>query len=126
MSPTSRLLLLALAWLLLAVVALAFPALLAGWQLLGGIMGLVALIDGVMAWFQSPLEIRRRLPGRFAAGEPGEVGLIVRNPSPRSARIEMFDGVPQGSVAEVMPWKGEVPPNREIRVFHPVIIHQRG
>ena len=126
MSPTSRLLLLALAWLLHAVVALAFPALLAGWQWLGVIMGLVALIDGVMAWFQSPLEIRRRLPGRFAAGEPGEVGLIVRNSSGRAARIEMFDGVPQGSVAEVMPWKGEVPPHREIRVFHPVIIHQRG
>lgn len=126
MSPTSRLLSLALAWLLLAVVALAFPALLAGWQLLGVILGLVAVIDAVMAWFQPSLEIRRRLPGRFAAGEPGEVGLIVRNPSARSARIEMFDGVPQGSVAEVMPWKGEVPPNREIRVFHPVIIHQRG
>lgn len=82
--------------------------------------------DGFVARLWKPLEIERRLPGRFALGEPGEVRLIVRNKSSRPARVEIFDGIPQGAVAPAMPWSGEVPATRDIRVFHPITLAERG
>lgn len=126
MSPTSRLLYLAFAWLLLAVVAWLVPPIQVVWPWFGGLLGTVSLIDAIAVALQSPVEIRRRLPARFAVGEPAEVVLFLRNPAGQAAKIELFDGIPQGSVAVAMPWSGEVPAQREIRVIHPVVIHQRG
>ncbi len=126
MSPTQRLLTLVLAWLLLAAVAVLAPVLLPVWKWLG--VAALACVFGDAVWVRSfrPLEIRRRLPGRFACGEPGEVGLILRNEQRRPARIELFDGIPQGAVTAALPWSGEVPPQREIRVFYPVKLMERG
>ena len=126
MTPTFRLLILAIAWLLLATIASAVPALMSPWLWLGGVAALAALADGMITWLLKPLIIERLLPGRFVLGEPGEVRIIVRNQSSKSAKIEIFDGIPQRSVAPTMPWIGDVPANREIRVFHPVTLSERG
>jgi len=126
MSPTRRLLSFAAAWLSLAAVASAMPSMLAAWAALGGLALGVAVTDAILALLFKPLAIQRRLPGRFALGEPGEVGLILRNEGDKPAFIGMFDGIPPGSVADSMPWRGEVPPMREIRVFHPVKLMRRG
>lgn len=126
MNPTHRLLALVSAWLLLAAVAAAVPALLLVWQWLGVAGALCLLVDALWVSILPPVEIRRRLPGRFAFGEPGEVGLILRNEGDRAAVIEVFDGIPQGALTEVLPWAGEVPPKREIRVFYPVKLMERG
>lgn len=126
MIPTNRQLALASLWLLLAAVATRVPSLVPvwGWTGVAAVVGLV--IDAV--WVRSflPIKIRRRLPGRFAMGEPGEVALVLRNEGNRAARVELFDGIPQGAVAEILPWSGEIPPNREIRVFYPVKLMARG
>jgi uncharacterized protein (DUF58 family) len=126
MSPTNRLLYVAFAWLLLAAVVSAFPSLTQGWLVLGVILAAILVVDGAIAWFRASLEIDRRLPGRFALGEASEVRLIVRNPSSRLAKIELFDGIPQGAEAPALPWSGEVDPRREVRVFHPVTLRNRG
>ncbi len=126
MSPTFRLLKLATAWLLLAAVASAVPTLMMPWLWLGAAGAVVALGDAVVGWMRKPLDLQRRLPGRFALGEIGEIRLILRNDTHRPAKVEMFDGIPQGAEASAMPWSGTVPPNREIRVFHPVILAERG
>lgn len=126
MSPSQRLLALAAAWLLLAAVVSAVPALLVLWLGIGVLAAVVAVVDAALAFASKPLDVRRKLPGRFALGEPGEVGLFLRNDGGKPALVEVFDGIPQGCVAESMPWRGEVPPMREIRVFHPVKIPQRG
>jgi uncharacterized protein (DUF58 family) len=126
MSPTSRLLILASGWLLLAVIASALPWLMGPWWWLGAAVGGVVLVDAIIARFQKPLEMQRRLPGRFALGEAGEVRLILRNESGRRAVVEVFDGIPEGAMAPTLPWSGEVPPGREIRVFHPVTLAERG
>ncbi len=126
MSPTTRLLALALAWLLLGAVAVLLPLLVPAWGWLGLAAAGCVLIDGVGGLWERPLVIRRRLPGRFACGEPGEVGLTLRNDGTRVARIEVFDGIPPRAVAEVLPWSGEVPPQREVRVFYPVKLLERG
>lgn len=126
MTPTSRLLALAAAWLLLATIASGVPALMMPWLWLGGIAALGILADALVVWSRKPLDLQRRLPGRFAMGEAGEVRLILRNDSSRPAMVEIFDGIPQGAVAPTLPWCGEIPANREIRVFHPVSLSERG
>lgn len=126
MSPTSRLLALASAWLLLAIIAAAVPALMTPWLWLGAALAAGVLADGIVVRTWKPLEIQRRLPGRFAQGESGEVRLIVKNKSRRPAVVEIHDGIPQGAQAPSLPWTGEIPSHREIRVFHPVTLSQRG
>lgn len=126
MSPTFRLLMLVTAWLLLAVIAVAFPPLAGPWLWLGAAGAMVVLTDALLVKLSKPLEIQRKLPGRFALGEAGEVRLILRNDTARPAKVEIYDGIPQGAVAPVLPWTGEVPAHREIRVFHPVTLSERG
>lgn len=126
MSPTLRLLQLASVWLVLAVIVALLPAAVVGWQVLGGLALALAVTDLALLRSARPLDIVRRLPGRFALGEPGEVRLVVRNDGRQPATLEVFDGIPQGSVAEAMPWRGMVPANREIRIYHPVKLMRRG
>jgi uncharacterized protein (DUF58 family) len=126
MSPSSRLLNLTFAWLLLSAVAVAVPSLAGPWLWLGGAGALVVLIDALIVRFTKLLDLQRRLPGRFASGEAGEVRLVLRNEGARSAKVEVFDGIPQGAAAPTLPWRGLVPANREIKVFHPVTLTARG
>jgi len=126
MSPTYRFLVIAIVWLLLAVVAVALPSLLTAWSWLGIGVAQVMVVDAIWVCSLKRLEIRRRLPGRFALGEPGEVVLTICNEGRRLARIELFDGIPQHSSAEGLPWSGVVPALREVRVIYPVKLLQRG
>ena len=126
MSPTSRLLALAMAWLLLAVIAAVLPWLMLPWLVLGGVGALGVLADAILAHGRKPIGVQRRLPGRFALGEAGEVRLILRNEGRGPAKLELFDGIPPGAVAPALPWAGEVPASREVRVFHPVTLSERG
>jgi uncharacterized protein (DUF58 family) len=126
MSPTLRLLQLASIWTMLAVLVALVPSLVIGWQVFGIVALLVVLTDLVLLRGFKPLEVVRRLPGRFALGEPGEVRITVRNDGRQPAKLEIFDGIPQGAEAETMPWSGVVPANREIRVYHPVKLMRRG
>ncbi len=126
MSPTSRLLLLAAGWLLLAGVAVVVPTLLGPWLWLGVVLAIGMLVDALLAHFQKPLQLERCLPGRFALGEAGEVRLILRNHGRANARLELFDGIPQGAIAPTLPWAGSVAAGQEIRVFHPVNLSERG
>jgi uncharacterized protein (DUF58 family) len=126
MSPTFRLLILASVWLLLGTVAAALPALMTAWAWLGGGLAVVVLIDAIIVGFRKPVEIARRLPGRFALGEAGEVRLTLANPGTDVAKIQVFDGIPPGADAPTLPWSGEVPAQREIKIFHPVKLLERG
>ncbi len=59
-------------------------------------------------------------------GAAGEVRLVLRNEGDSPAQVEIFDGIPQGAEAPTLPWSGEIPPQREVRVFHPVTLSERG
>ena len=126
MTPTNRLLAMALGWTFAGILAAAFPLCRMPWLVLGGVAGTVTLIDAVLAACYPRLEVERRLPGRFAQGESGEVRLILKNGGDRAAVVEVFDGIPQGAEAPTLPWCGMVPARRELRVFHPVRLLQRG
>jgi len=126
MSPTARLSTVTLAWLLLAAVPVALPALAKPWLILGAAAVVVMMLDLVLLRASSGITVERRLPGRFALGEPGEVRLVLRNDKTSAVWVEIFDGIPQGSDAPALPWSGEIPANREIRVIHPVRVFTRG
>jgi uncharacterized protein (DUF58 family) len=126
MTPTRRLLTLALVWLLPGVAAVFVPAFMPVWKWYGIASAALALLDLVWLRCLCPPDVKRKLPGRFALGEPGEVMLELHNAGTSLAKVEVFDGIPQGAVAETMPWAGELPVRREIRVFHSVKLSTRG
>jgi uncharacterized protein (DUF58 family) len=126
MSPTLRLLALVLLWTLGGGLVAAFPAGSTAWWFAGGVIGCAALLDGVVTWSDGRVEVVRRLPGRFAQGEPGEVRLTLINHGSRAVQVAVFDGIPPGAVAPAMPWSGTLAPAAEVRVFHPVSLMERG
>jgi uncharacterized protein (DUF58 family) len=126
MSPTLRLLALVLLWTLGGGLVAAFPEVATTWWLAGGLVGGLALVDALVTAADRRLVVVRRLPGRFALGEPGEVLLEMTNPGRRALRVAVFDGIPPGAVAPAMPWLGELAPGAEVRVFHPVRLLERG
>ncbi|MGD7651851.1 MAG: DUF58 domain-containing protein [Verrucomicrobiales bacterium] len=126
MTPTTRTLKLASAWLVVAAVACAVPAVLVAWWWVGAVVfGCLAVDFAWVVWSGFP-GVERRLPGRFAMGEPGEVQLVLRNGGRAKMEVEVFDGIPQGAVAETLPWSGEVPALREIRVHYEAKLMERG
>ncbi len=126
MTPTNRLLAVAFAWTLVGILAALWPQWVMPWIVLGAVAGGVGLIDAVLALGCQRMEIERRLPGRFAQGEIGEVRLILKNGGGQAAVVDVFDGIPQGAEAPTLPWSGVVPAGRELRVFLPLRLWQRG
>ena len=126
MQPTGRTLGGVSAWAVAGLIVAIWPVAALAWWIAGGALLGCFLIDLLRLRFSPGVEIVRRLPGRFALGEPGEVRLTLRNPGKRPLRLEVFEGVPPGADAPAMPWTGEIPAQREIRVFHPVKLGQRG
>ncbi|HEY8962056.1 MAG TPA: DUF58 domain-containing protein, partial [Luteolibacter sp.] len=126
MQPTGRTLGGVGAWALAGLIPSFWPALAIPWWIVGGAMLGGFVIDLLRLRLSPGVEISRRLPGRFALGEPGEVRLTLRNAGKRSLFLDLFDGIPPGADAPTMPWSGEIPAHREIRVFHPVKLVQRG
>lgn len=124
--PTSRLTGACLGWLAMAFAPVIFPAWGFAWLVLGGGALVIFLVDAVLAKLQPRVEIQRRLPGRFALGEPCEVVLKILNPHPQQLRVALFDGIPMYAIAPAMPWDGIVPAGREIRIAHPVTLRTRG
>lgn len=124
--PTPRLTRACLLWLALALVPVLAPAAATAWLIAGAAALAAVLADALLTRWQPRVEIDRRLPGRFALGEPGEVVLKIRNPHHRALRVSLFDGIPPEAVAPALPWVGVVPAGREIRVAHPVTLRTRG
>ncbi len=126
MIPTGRLIAAAVLWTAAGAAASFMPALLGAWWLLGGAVAVLAAADLAVLAALGKIEVSRRLPGRFAVGEDGEVRVTLRNPGRFPARVSVFDGIPAGAETSVLPWQGVIPPRREMRFFYPVRIMERG
>jgi len=124
--PTPRLTSACLGWLALALAPVIVPAWGVAWLVLGVAALTIFVVDAMLAKLQPRVEIERRLPGRFALGEPGEVVLKIHNRHSQDLRVALFDGIPMDALAPAMPWDGVVPARREIRVAHPVTLRTRG
>lgn len=126
MSPTGRALWIVVGWALFGLAASVWRELVPAWWMSGTGFAVVALFDGVALARWKKVEVTRRLPGRFAVGEAGQVRLEIVNPGRLPAVVEVFDGIPAGAEAEQMPWIGNVPAGAKARVTHPVRILERG
>jgi uncharacterized protein (DUF58 family) len=116
----------AVLWACFGLAASIWRELLPAWWMSGSLAAAIALVDAILLRGQRRVEVSRRLPGRFAVGEPADVLLEIRNPGRSAAVVEVFDGIPPGATAEAMPWSGTIPPGGKARVSHPVRILERG
>ena len=127
MTPTGRLLLLAAIWAVLGVVVSWQPSIAPGWWLFLASAALVAMVDAALVRRSGRgLAYERRLPGRFAVGERGAVTVTLRNGSARSLKLDFFDGIPEGSATEEMPWVGEIPAGSKVAVTYRLEMNERG
>jgi uncharacterized protein (DUF58 family) len=126
MSPTARALGIVVAWALFGLAASVWRELVTPWGIAGAVLAAAALLDGIILRRLARVEVTRRLPGRFAVGEASDVRLDIRNPGRFPAVVEVFDGIPAGAQAELMPWFGSIATGAKARVTHPVRIIERG
>lgn len=114
-------------WLLVGVAASIWGGgVLVTWVVAGATFVLAFILDAVWLHRFSSIELSRRLPERFALGEPGEVELDLVHHGAGATTMMIYDGVPEGAQAEAMPWTGLVPRGERLRVTHPVRIMERG
>jgi len=111
--------------LLALVVAFWGPAS-SAWQGAGLGIGVIALFDLIVVLASRRTEAERSLPGRFAVGVSGEVTIRLLNQSGRARHLTMFDGVPEKSHAELLPWRGWVKKGGFVDVTYPVVLNERG
>lgn len=113
-------------WLVAAMAVVAWPALARAWWISGGVAGLVLLADALMVLVSKRPDVSRKLPGRFALNEPGEVEITLVGNRGRKEIMEVFDGIPPGALVTAMPWMGAIFPRKELKITHPVVIRERG
>jgi len=118
-------------------------AVVAGWAVLGALVswrtewhavwlwagvaaGVAVLGDGIWIRMLGAPGFERRLPGRFAVGEPAEVVLRLDNRSRLPAEVEVFDGLPTTAEAGELPLRARIPARRRAELRYQVSQLQRG
>jgi len=96
------------------------------WILLGALLATLALVDGVLLFFQAKVEIVRKIPGRFALGV--EQMIEIRSQPTKASRVsfELFDGVPPESTVTGMPWREQLVKGETSFLEYPVRLLKRG
>jgi uncharacterized protein (DUF58 family) len=104
LSPDRRLLGWILAWLVLAVASVPVPALRFIVPIAGGLLIAVVLADAYLVLREEAIELDREVPEKGAREREAEIILCVRNPLPRSVRMELRDAVPRDLVSPEPQW----------------------
>ena len=91
-----------------------------------GLLVTVAFIDAIFGLRTPRLVYDRALPGRFALGQEERVKLTFANRGKRTLQLKVFDGVPEGSEALELPWKGSLAAGRRTEVSYAVRLLERG
>lgn len=126
MTPTNRLLWLSIAWTLLGCAPSIEPTLLPWWVGFGILFAVLAGFDLLLGKSRSKWQVTRRLPGRFALNQPGEVQLVITNLCDRALKFEIFDGVPNGAATDAMPWTDTVASGELVKLQYRVTLCERG
>ena len=125
MSPGGPLLWAAAGWLLLGLVASAWPPAQSAWAGAGALLGLVALVDAVAAWRLPPPGIRRIVAPVLAVHRPARVTLQIEvsNGSQRLRCYDRYHGVADDSG---LPATLDVTAQEPVAVTYRLVPHQRG
>lgn len=111
---------------LLGIGASAAPILAKPWIATVLVFAALLAVDAILSLSRKAIQVRRRLPGRFALGAPAEVEVVLRNENRLPVRVSLFDGIPPESRTDQIPWVGELPPRQEIRVLYTIRLLRRG
>ncbi|MEM0897536.1 MAG: DUF58 domain-containing protein [Verrucomicrobiota bacterium] len=126
MTPTARLVFLLLLHAAFGFAASVWDGLAPAWRW-AGIGGVILLLFDLVILFRIKRPfVDRKVPGRFALGMEEEVQLSVVNPNRFPLRLALFDGIPPESFSRHMPWKGTLPPRRELMVRYALRLVKRG
>ncbi len=109
MRPTTQLLRLLTAWLILAVAACVWSQLVILWQITGGLLLAVVVADALTLPRRGRIIGVRSVPGRFALGVDSSVTLTISHELSRPLELEVFDGIPTAAEAGGLPHRLAVP-----------------
>ncbi len=126
MRPTSSLLKLLIVWLVLAVAASVWVALALLWQITGGLLLLVLIVDAFTLPRRGRITGQRLVPGRFALGVQSPVTLTLTHAVGRTLKLEIFDGIPTAAEAEGLPHAVSVPPGEFAAITYHARFVRRG
>jgi uncharacterized protein (DUF58 family) len=84
-----------MAWTLLALVPVIWPATTRVWLAIGGLLLAFAVLDGRELWQYASLPVERQVPTALPLGVWQEVRLRLRNPFARDYCLTVFDHYPQ-------------------------------
>lgn len=96
------------------------------WLLVSAVLAAFMLIDGVAVLLTKSPQVKRILPDRFALNAEQDVELVFHNGNRRALAVEVFDGIPDWSLAKGFPWTGKLPVNAEFHVRYPIRFVERG
>jgi len=118
-------------WLAGALIAFAcaaalLPWMVSVWLLASALIAVFMIIDGIALLLTKKPQVKRILPERFALNAEQNVELVFHNENRRTLAVEVFDGIPDWSVAEDFPWMGKLPANAEFHLRYPLRFVERG
>jgi uncharacterized protein (DUF58 family) len=125
-TPTLRFLRLLAAWALLGVIASVWAPAVLGWQVVGVVLGVGAVVDALLGWMQKRITAVRSMPGRFALGISQEIELRLHNPGGLLVKVEVFDGIPPTVESPHLPWTGTIAPRAHTTLLYTATAFQRG
>ena len=126
MRPTAKLLKLFIAWFLLAVAACVWERFVILWQIGGGVLLLLLVVDALTLPRRGRITGQRSLPGRFALGVGSQVTLTVTHTAGRTLDLEVFDGIPIAAEAEGLPHRVSIPPGEYAAISYEARFVRRG
>ena len=126
MRPTALLLKLLTAWLVLAVAACVWTSFVILWQITGGLLLFVMLVDMFTLPRRGRITGKRSVPGRFALGVKSQVTVTITHAASRPLSLEVFDGIPTAAEAEGLPHQVSVPPGEFAAITYEARFVRRG
>jgi len=81
------------------------------WWVLGLVLLIVAIVDGLRHRASKKVLVRRELPGSFSLGAPNHVTLRIDNPLGIPLQLALFDRYPPQVKVDAFPFIMTIPPN---------------
>jgi uncharacterized protein (DUF58 family) len=113
-------------WLLLAVIAAAWPACTEVWLVAGALLALAAVVDAAHPAWRRPLAVEREIADALAVGVWSPVLLRVRNETRARQRLSVFDGVPAEADVRGQPHELDMPAAGWAEFEYEVRVRERG
>jgi uncharacterized protein (DUF58 family) len=126
LKPSSRLLYITTAWIILGVLASVWPRFIILWQWATVAIAGATFIDALLVFAYPRLKVDRLLPGRCALGIDTDIELTIHNPAKSRVSVSVYDGVPLESEAREQPWSGHIPARGFTTVIYPIKLLRRG